>query len=393
MCGLIGMAGNISVKEEKMFKALLLLDVIRGKHSTGFASMQVPYNQPALYSVVKDKYNAVDFMDTKPFNDLMAKKHYILMGHNRHATQGAIVPENAHPFEFEHLIGAHNGSLYSGWKTSLHDGANQVVDSAALYSELNQNGVEELWGKLNGPAALTWIDKRNGSINFLRNRDRPLWWTTANKETTLVWASEPWMLHVAAGREGVVLDENPREVAVDSHYCFDVPTKWGVKVTHNRTAVKAYVAPKWAGSKRYDDYYNDYDSTKFLDKEGVKVGDTIEFTVEKISDHFDNGKQKCSIRGKTLLGNPFSAYQVDSLKFEELLLEMWEYDNMVFSAKVKYATAYGLIMDIETATCVHYTLQDLAEAEERQKAEKEARELKEEIKLLAASLGPKDTLQ
>ncbi|WP_236489813.1 hypothetical protein, partial [Escherichia coli] len=81
------------------------------------------------------------------------------------------------------------------------------MDSQAAFSELNQNGVASLWGKLNGAAALTWIDKTDNTVNFLRNKERPLWFTTANKGRTLVWASEFWMIHVACGRQDLKLDE------------------------------------------------------------------------------------------------------------------------------------------------------------------------------------------
>ena len=37
MCGLVGVLGNITHKEEKAFHELLIVDVLRGKHSTGVA--------------------------------------------------------------------------------------------------------------------------------------------------------------------------------------------------------------------------------------------------------------------------------------------------------------------------------------------------------------------
>ena len=94
--------------------------------------------------------------------------------------------ENAHPFEFSHIIGAHNGSLNSQY--NLFEQDKYDVDSQAAFSELNQNGVTSLWGKLNGAADLTWIDKRDNTVHFLRNKERPLWFATANKGRTLIWA-------------------------------------------------------------------------------------------------------------------------------------------------------------------------------------------------------------
>lgn len=393
MCGLIGIAGNITFKEEKVFKTLLALDVIRGKHSTGFASLHGTLAKPE-YSVVKDKYNAIDFMDSQPFTTLMAKKHWVLMGHNRHATQGAIVKENAHPFEFDNVIGAHNGSLLSGWKSAFHDSFNRVVDSEALYSEMNHTDAATTWPKVNGAAALTWMDKRDNTLHFLRNDQRPLFFTTLNKGETLIWASEPWMIHVATGREGLEIDKNPREVVINQHYTFPIELKAGQKITYTTEKVEAYVAPKWEPksypsygnySSRYDDYD---DGSEWLTKEGVKLGEEVEFTVESINDRIDMGKQVAHVYGKTLAGTPIRMFSVDSLMYENLLLEMWEYEGMVFRGAVKYTTYTGLIIDVKTAECTKYTEQDIQAAEDKLKDEKA--QLDKEIKLLAASLDGSD---
>lgn len=393
MCGCVGVAGNIGYKEEKVFRTLLMLDTLRGRHSTGAASMQKTVSGDKVFQVVKDSVNGVQFTESKPFTDMLAKKHYILLGHNRHATQGAIIQDNAHPFEFDNVIGAHNGSLAYGWKSAFHDSLQRVVDSEAIYSEMNHSDAATVWGKLNGPATLTWINKREGTVNFIRNKDRPLFWTTANQGKTLVWASEPWMLHVACGREDVKLDDNPRDLPVNTHLEFTIPTNGTDKVVVKRQEVTPYVAPKWdygSGSRTYSSRYCEElnDGAHFLEKEGIKIGEAVEFTVEKISDYFESGNQRCSIQGRTLLGTKISAYNVDSLKFEDKLLEMWEYDGMVFTAKIKYTTSYGLIFDIESACCVHYTLADIAEAQERQ-AKESTEDLANEIKLLAASLEEK----
>lgn len=359
MCGLVGMAGDISFKEEKVFKDLLMLDVIRGKHSTGFASLHKLGNEFKT-AVFKDKLNAVDFMDLKGFSDLMAKKHHILLGHNRWATRGAIVKENAHPFEFSHIIGAHNGSLNSQY--SLFEQDKYDVDSQAAFSELNKNGVTSLWGKLNGAAALTWIDKRDNTVHFLRNKERPLWFATANKGRTLIWASEFWMLHVACGRQGVDLDAAPREVQIDMHYEFYLPETAKDVVDWTTTKVDPYVAPKWSGS-----YYGNYsrswgEEEKWLDREGVKSGEFVEFTVDTIRDYVSNGINYVDISGKTLKDVPIRISNVRLADHDDLVTEMWAEDKMVFTAKVSYSGQAGLYLSMYSADKCYYTLEDLEEA-------------------------------
>lgn len=398
MCGLVGLAGNIGFKEEKVFKTMLMLDVLRGKHSTGVASMHVNAGKMA-FGVVKDSVNAVEFVDTQPFTSLMAKKHYALLGHNRYATRGAIIPENSHPFEFEHLIGAHNGSLVSQYQ--LHNQAQYAVDSQALYSEFNENGAAEGWGKVNGAAALTWIDKRDNSVNFLRNKDRPLFFTFLNKGETIIWASEPWMIHVACGREDVKIDSNPREVAINTIYKFNIQNKVGHKIDFTREEVKAYIPKSYSGWGTYSTRsYNDNDYLirqeeavkKLLESEGVKEGQEVEFTVEKINDYNStdirgHSAPRADICGKTMKGNDIRIYSVDTIEHEDLIMDMWEVEGAVFRATVKCGSTVGLILNIGTCESTGYTLDDLGDdalaaldslAEEEKKKEEEIKKPSEE---------------
>ncbi len=388
MCGLVGIAGKIGVNEEKAFKTMLFLDELRGKHSTGVAFMQ-GYNEKPEFKVVKAAVRGSEFVELKDFTQALARKNYVLIGHNRFATQGAIVQENSHPFEFENVIGAHNGSLKWGWKTAFHDSLNRVVDSEAIYSELNHSDAQGVWEKLNGAAALTWLDKTDNTVRFLRNKERPLFYTTANKGETLVWASEPWMIHVAFGREGIALDKNPVEVAINTEYVFDIKMKLGHKISVTRNAVKEYVAPKWTPSTT--SYYSgssdidDYQGKRWLKQEGIKEGEEVEFTVTKVTDYLEGNIQKARLTCETLKGCPLFIYNIDSLEYSALLDEMWQFEDCVFVGTVKYSSYSGFIAQISSVRNTYFTVQEIAEAEEADEKE----ELEKEIKLLAASLGEK----
>lgn len=94
---------------------MLKLDTTRGKHSTGVA--RVPWNSDKRKDVeiVKSVGTPWDLIDRKPreyYNDYHGtpgpyiQGNYIaLMGHNRWATVGEIIDENAHPFEAGKIVG------------------------------------------------------------------------------------------------------------------------------------------------------------------------------------------------------------------------------------------------------------------------------------------------
>ncbi len=382
ICGLVGIAGKIGANEEKAFKTMLFLDELRGKHSTGVAFLQ-GYNEKPEFKVVKAAQRGAEFVENKVFTTALARKNYVLIGHNRYATQGAIVDENAHPFEFENVIGAHNGSLAWGWKTSFHDSEKRVVDSEAIYSEVNHSDAATMWPKLKGAAALTWLDKRDNSLHFLRNKERPLFFATANKGETIVWASEPWMIHVGCGRENITLDKNPVEVAIDTEYVFNISMKAGHKISVTRNPVQAYVAPKWEPYKRsyYESSVDDYQGKRWLEKEGVKEGDTVPFVVTKIVDYMEGGLQKARLDCETLTGCPMFIYNIDAILYDDLLLEMWEATGLIYEGVIKYSSYSGFIGTIATVKSTMVTVDELEELTQEDDS------LENEIKLLAASLG------
>lgn len=361
MCGLVGIAGEVGYKEEKMFADLLMLDTVRGKHSTGVASISSFGNGYNLH-VTKKAVSGPDFVESAGFKAITSRVNRILMGHNRFATKGAINDENAHPFEFSKLVGAHNGSLT--YYTNMFEHEKYSVDSQALYSDINENGVDTTWGKMNGAAALTWIDTENLHINFLRNKERPLFYCYGNKGRTLIWASEPWMIMVAAMRQGVEVEEKCHEVTINTLYTFEVPLTADKKekVALKRREVKPYVRPVYSGGwNGYSE--NDYRSKgkEFLEKEQATYGDTLYFTVDTIKDYTSSaGFEQADIIGKTLSGTPIRITHMDSDKNDALLLEMWETDDAVFRGRVSYADERGIALSAYAVESCGYTVADLA---------------------------------
>lgn len=197
MCGLVGVAGFISVDADKVFRNLLLLDQIRGFHSTGVGIVPTTMNH---MKVVKDigTPNELWYEEDKVFSKqgIVSMQSRVLMGHNRAATIGEVTKENAHPFKYGKITGAHNGTLV--WYDDLEDATSFDVDSKALINDINVNGIKHTWKNFMGAAALTWWDEESSTINFIRNKDRPLYLCELEgKGSLLAWASEKWMIEAA----------------------------------------------------------------------------------------------------------------------------------------------------------------------------------------------------
>lgn len=215
MCGIVAVAGKITSKLDSVFKTLLVLDAVRGIDSTGIAAI----SRGGDGDILKQVGNPYELMDMPKFGKLIGRMNRVLIGHNRYATQGIVSKANAHPFEFESVIGVHNGTLTNKWK--LDDASDFKVDSQNLYHHINKNGLEHAINICEGAWSLVWWDKYEENINFLRNKERPMWIARTKDDSAIIAASESWMIDVACMREGVEIKEI-LSTRPDIHYSFVV---------------------------------------------------------------------------------------------------------------------------------------------------------------------------
>lgn len=196
MCGHVGIAGKLEPKDEKVLKHLLLFDYFRGPDSTGLAALR----KSGEVKIAKIASNPLDLFDMNKYKlAATASASTVFLGHNRLATKGVINTTNAHPYEFDHIVGAHNGTLTQlSWR-ALEEAIGETfeVDSLAIIAGIAKLGIEETVKYLEGAWALVWINKADNTLNFLRNDQRPFWFAYTKELDKVLWASDWKMIHLA----------------------------------------------------------------------------------------------------------------------------------------------------------------------------------------------------
>lgn len=236
MCGLVGIAGDLAYKDEATIKRLLLFDFFRGPDSTGFAAIR--NNGDA--KIAKIAADPITFFDSRRFADaLNGSQSKVFIGHNRSATRGAVNTLNAHPFQYDHIIGAHNGTLDSMSTLDLEESVGEKFscDSMAVFASIAKNGIDDTVKMMRtgrdyqtGAWSLVWYDQNEGSLNFLRNKHRPMWYSYDKEFKRIFWASEWPMIEGAVRLSTHGYDLYTEEgtghrfwsTESDMHYKFDV---------------------------------------------------------------------------------------------------------------------------------------------------------------------------
>ena len=218
MCGIVTVFGSdMGPVHGLIMKDLLILDQVRGMHATGVMKVDSTGN----VEVKKEPVNGATFVsDTanKTFVTTLAGARGII-GHNRWATMGALIAENAHPFQHDHITMVHNGTLDSQ-DTLATDEANKSfeVDSNQLAFTLSQWGVQRTVRQTDGAFVLAWHNALENSFNFVRNSKRPFWLAKVTGKDIYIGASERWMIEVACARQKTLVTiDDPQELPVGQH--------------------------------------------------------------------------------------------------------------------------------------------------------------------------------
>lgn len=213
MCGHFGgIAAHMFESDIDRIRELGIVSQLRGMDSTGIAVGYKRKKEKLYVDVHKEVDNASNFLYDDKITTALgygkgAERPFIVMGHCRAATKGTVVADNAHPYDLDSIIGAHNGTVH-GLKNQKANG----TDSLAIFETIKEEGVQKaVDAAQDGAYALVWMDTNDQTINFLRNGERTLYILGYNG--VIYWCSDYFMLKLMAARHGIVKPEiNPLDI-------------------------------------------------------------------------------------------------------------------------------------------------------------------------------------
>lgn len=280
MCGLSGCAGDVSTKEEKLFRDLLIFSSVRGTDSTGAGcvSRNSMAGDKRQMKLAKCSGPFPNLFDRKSFDKLFHGVNCCYIGHNRFKTVGDSTDRNAHPFQFPEILGAHNGTLDRSNKNRLEAGDQFETDSEALFNTIQIHGIEETISRIDNTEAyaLTWYDLKDHTLNFLRNDKRPFYYTFINKGKTIVWASENELLQAAIYRNNFSPDDKKIfELPENIWMSFKIPNTLEAFGAPTRKKLEGRV-PKYAVKKTQTTTYHGGTSNRSGTNYSIFDDDTLE---------------------------------------------------------------------------------------------------------------------
>lgn len=208
MCGIFGFVstqGMTNWSDRRGFiRDATVADSLRGMDSTGY--LCISNDNKRKVSLHKKDVTGSDFVDLSKTKKILrdTDKYSVIVGHNRAATKGSVSAETAHPFQFGHITGVHNGTLYT--IPSKLPKTDENVDSADMFKAFADEGAVPVLERLDGSFACVWWDADKEKLFFVRNSQRPMHIAAGKDGKTALFASEKGMLMWLANRNGISLD-------------------------------------------------------------------------------------------------------------------------------------------------------------------------------------------
>ena len=280
MCGLTGI---INLEEsatwscdvnKKVFKELLEVTSLRGRHSTGIFT--VPHDEKEKCNLLKRAITASEFVQLDEYEKVMKdfNEFRYLIGHARYATDGVISDSTAHPFIHENIVLVHNGSVQNKHELcQLSDmkGTDCDVDSQALAFALSKNPIKDFVQKIEGAFTIVWYDTNNKKLHFIRNTERPLHFgIVEGSEQNIIFASEAEALYFVAKRNKLTLSrifslDVGTLLTFNSNYTFDIEKLYDGKKIYSAYSRQPYNWKQRYGTHGSYQYQNMYDEPRRVD--------------------------------------------------------------------------------------------------------------------------------
>jgi hypothetical protein len=211
MCGVWGFVTTKPAASDEKRRRFLeysaVAGTLRGDDSTGAFFVSDSTTGTADWcKVLGDGHTFVSHKEAQSRLTYQKVSHYwAAVGHNRSATRGSVILDNAHPFQEGDITLVHNGTLDTLWGLPSRTRADETtfeVDSHLICHNLALHSVDEVVDALSGAFTLIWHDARDQTLRMIRNDQRPLHLMHCAAEGTMLFASEPDMLWWLAGRAG-----------------------------------------------------------------------------------------------------------------------------------------------------------------------------------------------
>lgn len=318
MCGLVAMhtveKNGFYFADKEEFKQMMVLNSIRGVHSTGIAGFNMRANEPkvSLIKSINSPYYLYNYTQSDVFFDRFVKEFTTVIGHGRYATKGEVNAINAHPFEEGHITLAHNGVINNFHSLQESHHSKIEVDSHLVAKLFEEKEAIDVLPTIEGAYVFIWFDSRTKTLNIARNSQRPLFVAELSHRNTLIFASEETTLEWNAKRNKTHI-KGVEEIKPYQIYTYTadslIPT-----ITPYKQYFKPYVHP--------NQHPYDYDNKWKSKAASWKPRATILDSQERDKKLLGKVKQSSNIEsGGTI------SYEIDDYSTQNGYIVVWGYNK------------------------------------------------------------------